>query len=336
MARISELDKVLFPVEERPVLVQFRDDAHQGRPAVAVRGKKALVDPYSRRVLGLVASGYRLVTNQEALDLAFQCCSAVFPTTSSTEWHVDVVDAPATAGVCHFDLLHNSTGLNFDTVPPAERPEIFGPFIRMTNSYNGTRALRFDVGFYRKVCSNGLILPQSVIQFRFNHQHSVMRSGIQFKVAHDRLEKMKQIFTQSLSRLRACAVPMDLFEPAVLAVLCVNTPREADADTAIGDEWRELGQSISVMSRQYAAELGANAYAVFNCITELASRHRAHRCIHRDRHGLQRLAGAWLNRFNAECIHPEFSFDEHLKTLMLERGPNQGNPTAVPGQRGEH
>jgi hypothetical protein len=65
--------------------------------------------------------------------------------TSSSEWEAKAVDAPSTGGHCCIDLVHNSTILDFSLVSPAGRPDVFGPFIRVTNSYNGLRALAFDI-----------------------------------------------------------------------------------------------------------------------------------------------------------------------------------------------
>ena len=65
-------------------------------------------------------------------------------------------------------LLHRLSaqfdGTRFSLVSPQGRPDVFGPFIRVTNSYNALRALVFDIGFFRKVCTNGLILRDAIIQ----------------------------------------------------------------------------------------------------------------------------------------------------------------------------
>jgi hypothetical protein len=63
-----------------------------------------------------------------------------------------------------------------------------------------------------------------------------------------------------------------------------------------------------------------NAYAVFNAVTEFASHRPANRHVHRDRHSLQRLAGAWLNSFSQECRQPGFVLREYLKKLAKEDG----------------
>ena len=103
------------------------------------------------------------------------------------------MDTPASGGHCFIDLAHNSTVLDFAYVPAKDRPDVFGPFIRVTNSYNGLRALAFDIGFYRKVCKNGLILPESIISFKFTHAHREIGTAIHFEVAHEKLTKKDEL-----------------------------------------------------------------------------------------------------------------------------------------------
>lgn len=131
MPRLTNLDDVLFPVVERPVFVSVTNGNPERR--LSVPNKKAIVNSKANRVLGIVSRGYRLVSNREALDMAYQCCRTVFPETKPGEWAVTATDAPFTAGYCHLDLVHNSTGLDFDILPAAHRPEVFGPFIRVTS-----------------------------------------------------------------------------------------------------------------------------------------------------------------------------------------------------------
>jgi uncharacterized protein (DUF927 family) len=210
MPRLTRIEDVLFTVEKRPLLVSVQSPA--GDVLMPVPHRKAIVDVVNRRVLGIVSGSYRLVTNREALEWAYQCCRTVFPETKPGEWEAKTADAPGTGGHCQIDLVHNSTALDFNSVPPRERPDVFGPFIRVTNSYNGLRALAFDIGFYRKICKNGLILPDSIIRFKFTHQRRDIRETITFEVADGRLAKLKANFCDYLSALRACAVPKEQFE----------------------------------------------------------------------------------------------------------------------------
>jgi hypothetical protein len=134
---------------------------------------------------------------------AYQCCRKVFPETKDTEWEVRATDAPSTAGHCFIDLVHNSAALDFSVVSAQGRPEVIGPFIRVTASYNGARALAFGVGFLRKVCKNGLILPDTIVRFEFTRMRRDIKETISFDVSHERLAKLKNSFGSYLDALRA-------------------------------------------------------------------------------------------------------------------------------------
>jgi hypothetical protein len=262
-----------------------------------------------------VSRNYPLVSNREAIELAYQCCSKVFPDTKTGEWEIKTTDAPQTAGYCHIDLVHNSTALDFNAVPAAERPEMFGPFIRVTNSYNGLRALAFDIGFHRKVCQNGMILPDTIIRFKFTHSQRDMGEAIEFNVAHERLAKFKTSFNSYVGALRDCKVGRAVFAPFICGVLLLRQPESLKPDSREAADWQTLNAQLGEMSNRYAGELGENAYAVFNAVTEFASHPPANRCVHRDRHSLQRLAGSWLNAFSQECRKPDFALPKYLHGL---------------------
>ena len=111
MPRLSYLDDVLFPVEVHPVFADIGSSREERR--VRIPGKIAIVNMSSHRVVGVVSSGYRLVTNSEAIDAARRCCREVFPETQTSEWQVSAVDGPSTGGYCHIDLVHNTSVLDF-------------------------------------------------------------------------------------------------------------------------------------------------------------------------------------------------------------------------------
>ena len=102
--RLSQLKDVLFPVEEHPVFVGMRDES--GGRRLTVPNKKAIVNVASGRVLGIVSRDYRVVTNEQALEWAYQCCGSLFPNTTAGEWDVGTTDGPASGGYCQIDLVH--------------------------------------------------------------------------------------------------------------------------------------------------------------------------------------------------------------------------------------
>lgn len=324
MQRLSNLDDILFPVEEHPLFAWVKKDT--GTVSVPVPHKKAIVNSNTYQVLGIVSDDYRLVSNREALDWAKQCCRTVFPETKDVEWEVKMIDAPMTRGHCYIDMMHNSTALDFNFVSPNERPDVFGPFIRVTNSYNSMRALSFDIGFYRKVCTNGMILPESVITFRFVHSKKEIHEKINFVVDQRRLIELKRIFNEFMCVLRDCRVPRPSFETFVFGVLQIHKPKNMKPNSRLECDWKQLKQDQRVLCDRYCNELGENAYAVFNAITEFATHPPQYRCIYRDRHSFQRLAGAWLNQFSMECRKKDFSLCDYLANLVKQNG--NGDDTA--------
>ena len=330
MPRLTNVDDVLFPVEEHPVFVSVPTESGERR--LPVPEKKAIVNKKTNRVLGVVGRGYRLVTNHEALDWAYQCCQTAFPDTKPGEWEVKATDAPATGGHCFIDLVHNSTALDFQFVPAKDRPDAFGPFIRVTNSYNALRALAFDIGFLRKVCKNGLILPESIIRFKFTHLQRDIGETVNFEVAHERLSKLRASFSEYLGVLRDCTVTRPEFEPLFSGVLLIRQPKNTKPDGPIARAWGVLSQHLSALCGRYREELGENAYAVFNAITEFASHPLENRCVHRDRHSFQRLAGDWMSRFGQECRQPGFTISSYLAKLTKGNG-NGEEATSGPGDR---
>jgi hypothetical protein len=318
MPRLNKLEDLIFPVEESPVFARI--NTKDGEKTITVPDKKAIVNMNTGRVLGVVSRSYRLVSNREALDMASECCRSVFPETKPGEWVVKATDAPSTGGHCFIDLEHNSTKLDFTFVPAQDRPDVFGPFIRVTNSYNGLRALSFDIGFYRKVCKNGLILPELVIRFKFTHLLREIRQTIRFEIAHERLAKLKVSFEEYLGVLRDYPVRRDQFEPLVFTVLAINKPKHAKQGNPEARDWDTLCRHVNAICDRYADDLGETAYAVFNAITEFASNAPENRCIYRDRNSLQRRAGTWMNDFSRVCREPGFELDKYMEKISKSDG----------------
>jgi hypothetical protein len=326
MPRLTQLEQILFPVEERPVFVSVLAKDGKSR-MLAVPNKKAIVNTWTDSVLGVVSRNYRTVKNSQAIEWAVKCSCTVFPETKPSEWDVSWTEGPGTGGHCFIDLVHNSATLDFELVDPKDRPDVFGPFIRVTNSYNGMRALAFDIGFFRKVCKNGMILPSSVIRFKFNHQEKDIGKEIEFKISDERLRKLKADFYEYLDVLRNYVVPRSKFEPLFYGVLQIKKPKEEYS--VLMEDWIELSERIDALCGKYFEDLGENAYAVFNVITEFASNPTYNGFIHRDRHSFQQLAGAWLSSFTQECRQPSFSLPQYLAALSKPNGnekPDGKNP----------
>ncbi len=325
MPRITDINSLLFPVEEHPVFVGIRTESGERR--LSVPDKKAIVNAKTSRVLGVVSRGYRLVTNQQALEWANQCCQTLFPETKPGEWEVNASDAPGTGGHCFIDITHNSTALDFTFVAAKDRPDAFGPFVRVTNSYNGLRALAFDIGFFRKVCRNGMIIPDSIIRFKFTHSKEDIGEKINFEISQERLSKVKNSFNDYFNALRDCKIGRPKFDPMLRGVLKIREPKKLKPQSPIAEDWEILSLKINSLCDQYAKEIGENAYGVFNAITDFASHPPHNRCVHREKHSFQRLAGDWLSKFSQECQEPNFKLVSYLEKLD-KQDDNEGESSS--------
>jgi len=312
MTRLHDLDDVMFDVETRPLF------AWDGDRRMPVPQSEAIVALPSGRVVSVVGRGYRLVSHAEALELARRCARAAFPETNPGEWQVARVDAPSTGGTCFIDLAHNSAALDFSGVAAKDKPDVYGPFVRVTNSYNRTRALNFDIGYCRKVCQNGLILRSTLITFKLNHRRSEIRDALRFDISPDRLARQRQDFQAFLRRLQACAVPPSAMAGLACAVLGLRAPEGVDTTEARLNAWESLSALIASASGRYEQELGANAYAVLNTVTEFASRPPVNLLVRRDRHSLQRRAGEWAADFASTCADGQFDLGRYLETLEVQ------------------
>ena len=321
--RISDYRELLFPVRSVPVFAQFVAGDETSR--LRVPGRKAILDCSTNRVLSIVSENYRIVTNRDALDYAHQCCAAAFPDIPSRAWRVATADAPATGGHCHIDLVESTSKLKFDSVSPGNRPDTYGPFVRVTNSYNRTRALGFDIGFMRKVCSNGMIIPKSSVHFAFNHNTRNIGDRVRFEIKKGTFQGLRQRFLNFLEPLRQCHVPSFLLTPLALRALRVTEPRQPPGRGR--EAWEEINSRVDSLSRRYAGELGHNAYALTNVVSDIATRPADIGLRRRERNSLQRRAGEWLADFSSDCGRPAFDPYQYAMNLT-EAVPGSGHQGA--------
>jgi hypothetical protein len=161
-----------FPIEEAPVRVNV---THKGVARdVQVPHKKALIAADTGEVVGIVGAGYRIFTNQQALTLCHRFCLEAFPDTVPAEWKFVEGHGPGTRSWVAMDIHHRSHAMNL--MGNGGPSETFTPFVRITNSYNGSRALRIDVGFLREHCSNGVIFEQQAATLTVPHTRQGIHS----------------------------------------------------------------------------------------------------------------------------------------------------------------
>lgn len=298
-----------FPVTEARVHATVTHDGmtHQ----VLLPRRKALVAADTGEVIGVVSEGYQIFTNDQAVALCHKFCLEAFPDTKAAEWQFVDGHGPATRSWAAMDIHHQAHSMNL--MGNGEPSEIYTPFVRITNSYNGTRALRVDVGFLREHCSNGVIFEQEAATLVVPHT----RKGIHaLKVARpfDGMAGLRDKFQNTLAALRGFSIAPDDARQLVRAVIGWPTLPENPKDWESADQ-TALDNDLNARLDRYLAELGKNAYAAFNTMTDLAARPPRSPRFRRDRPTLERRSGAWLRNFATASTQPGFSVAGHLKEL---------------------
>ena len=197
-ASAIDLQALIFEVDEVPVEAVVTGSSVTYRQRV--HSNKALVHRPSGRVLGVVGRDYHVVTNQKAIDLARKVAVAVFPDWSEEEWQVRRATGPRTLSYACIDLLHSTHAVNLKG-SASHKADCYTPFIRVTNSFNGTRALRFDFGFMRMHCSNGVIVEEEIATLNSAHRAAEVRD-LKIEARSPGFESLWESFAAFTSQVR--------------------------------------------------------------------------------------------------------------------------------------
>ena len=171
------LREACFPVTLADVLT--------GNPRKLSRRFKAIVrqdDNGGAEPFAIVTNRYQLIRNDDALELGLEAFEHVFGPKARESMTVFNVITGREGG----DLprrLYGSDSLNaripapsgapiFLTGSDAQEGELHKFFLRVTNSYNKTQAVRIETGICRWICRNGMIFGTQSIRFRDPHHRS--------------------------------------------------------------------------------------------------------------------------------------------------------------------
>ena len=309
-----------FPVHETPIRATVTRNGTT--MDVIVPHKKALVAADSGEIVGVVGDGYKVFTNEEAVHLCQKFCLDAFPDTKAAEWMFVDGHGPGTRSWAALDIHHQSHTMNLMDIPGGPS-EVFTPYVRITNSYNGTRALRVDVGFLRTHCGNGVIFEQQAATLSVPHTRQGIRT---LKVVRPftGMAALREKFANALAGVRAVAVTQE--QALQLVRLVIGWPKLPEDPKAweLTDQTR-LDADLEARLGGYFRDLNANAYAAFNTMTDIASHPPQSPRFRRDRPSLERRAGAWLRDFTFAAAEPGFTIPAHLEKLAKPAQTPQEN-----------
>jgi hypothetical protein len=295
--------EAFFPVTMRPLYMQVGDTQKQFQQ---LKRHFAVVDVERQSPFAVVTDDYELVTNKAAYDMAADVMKKVFQTTQIDDMACLNITMPKTRSFCHIDLIHKTADFS-----PWEKDK-WTAFLRISNSYNRTRLLRFELGFCRWICLNGMIFGSKSIEFSYAHTRRRMDRVDRFIENIGDIHRLETQLAEKLHQLKRYHVPEKEMLPLVCRVFDVKATKEVAEKQRRVDDLLALRKQVKDLTKSYFSEMGQHGYAALNVLTDYASRPTGVIAPEASMHGLQQKAGSWMDDFIAAIKNPAFSFDNYL------------------------
>ncbi len=302
MIRNTNIDRLLFPVREQSVYLEGQ--------STPVRGFKAIAGGFGQneKIFSIVSSDYKLFTNEEALDMGKIIHLKLFPDASPESFELFHIRAPKTGSNCQIDFIDKKYKFSI-----SGKEEYFA-FVRIHNSYNRTRALQFDIGFCRAICTNGVIYEKDSVQYKYSHTRQSMGQLDlnSINVAH--LKKLEQKFINIANQSQSINLDKKYYVALAAKVLgkqFVITDSNSKQSEKEKEKLKNFALAINNYTNIYTPEMGETAYAFYNVVTDFAS--NSDEIKESAVNGLQTKCGLWINSLGKLVQSPEFSWEKELE-----------------------
>ena len=325
------LEDAFFPVELCDLKFVFPSEKDLfgnvvRKDDMLVKGHKAVVDIEKCHVFATVTDNYRLVTNRQAYEWSEPVMSTVFRHSHLADFTCFNVRMTSTRSSCCIDLVRKLDGGNVIQFTPFGKDDPWTAFIRITNSYNKTSCLKYQLGFCRWICQNGVIFDSRSVDYVFVHtQDTISEEKLRFRLRKEAEERIGEIqtleeeFIAKLRKLREHPIPAN----SVLALACKVFDQNMTRDRAKSlteqqrKRAREFVAKIKYLTEEYYNQFGANAYAAMNVMTDFATYPKGI-VAQGDISRLQAKAGLWLDEFVRESANAGFSLTKYLGEDAVE------------------
>lgn len=305
MARNTNIDEILFPVRFEPVFFKKQE--------VPINGFKAITGIDSKKkhiVFSVVSDNYELISNQQAFAIGKEIHRRLFPDATSESFKVFNVIAPKTNSFCLIDIIDKNYEMNI------WEQEVYVPFVRIQNSYNKSRRLKFDLGFCRKLCDNGVIFEEGFVTINFPHTKQSLNRLDLDSINVSKLKKFKDDFINKTKTSTNIKLPREYFIPLAAKVLNRNfnlNEKDYNKRYQIEHKLDEFIWYVNECSDKYInnQDLGETAYAFFNVVTDYASNNKQLQA--GTINGLQSNCGEWLNLIVEKTKTPEFNWENEIE-----------------------
>jgi hypothetical protein len=308
MSLIKDLDHAKFPVSLRDVyhsvVRRTNDIISNDHHFKNIFRFKAIVADDDETVFAVVTDNYRLITNQEAIEIGSKCFKQIFDAVETKDMILHNVIMPHTRSYCHLDYLHSGKMIG------VFKNDVWNPFIRISNSYNRTYALKFNLGFCRGICKNGVIFGEKNIIFKYIHTKLEKEPEVQFKLRAGEFKIFQARFIAALQNIKRYHVPPDVMWALACKAFKWYLPNDLTKNQL--ESLNEREHRIIHLTEKYFSQLGHNGYAAMNVLTEFASFPEGFPTPMSHIDSLQKKAGAWIMDFVESIKDEGFTFEKYL------------------------
>jgi hypothetical protein len=298
-----DIQEAFFPVELRPVYVDRLDKSNDYR---RLDRHFAVLDLERGHAFAVVTDDYKLITNKNAYDMAADAMKKVFKATKLEDLACLNITMPNTRSFCHIDLIHRSADFS-----PLDNDKWIA-FLRITNSYNRTRRLRFELGFCRWICLNGMIFGARSIEFSYAHTRRSLSQIDRFSHNIGDIRQLEIQLVEQLRQLKRFYVPKEM----MFALFCRVFDLRIDADTLKNRQrifqLLEIKQQVSELTDKYFGQMGPHGYAALNVLTDYATRPKGVISPQASINSFQQQTSDWMQGFISAISNSSFSFEGYL------------------------
>ncbi|MFN4298771.1 MAG: DUF932 domain-containing protein [Thermaurantimonas sp.] len=313
----KQLQKLFFDVEFRKLMVCDSEGIFP------VKNFKALVRKGTDKVFSVVSPEYTLITNNYAIKIGREIFSKLFNVNDVEKIRPYFVRYPETYSYCQIKLVHEDVNFN------VFEQDTWLPFIYIANSYNKQFALNYEVGFVRSLCLNGVVFDKEIISIRLPH-NQINKLNLE-NLRFDMYDQLKSNFINNIRKLRDFKVENKFVMPLVCKIFSlnfksVNEHKNDDSFNSTSAEIKanndevklnELKYVVNNLTNKYFREIGDNAYAVFNIVTDLVSNEqegfRLLKKFNSISNSLLSQPGKWFEEFSEKISSPTFRLEDYLK-----------------------
>jgi len=288
------LDDAFFDVELSPIYVATEREENgqliMFDRSVQIPDFRAVKRVSDGFVFAVVKDSYHLITNREAYELGKMCFKQVFGEADMEFFNLRM---PISQSFCTMDFFAKEECVYLSRKSDTNKEE-WRVFLRISNSYNRKTALKFDLGFCRSICRNGMIFGEKSIEFKYCHNRSSDYIASEFKLKYERISIVKEIFRKKIDSLYAHKLNKDEMMSEISKALQFRSPKNEKEEKEANERDIYLDNLID----SYCDENGYNAYALLNVLTDFASRplHNL-TAFENNPDTLERRVGEWMMQY---------------------------------------